>query len=410
MRPKILAYYFPDYHVDDRNERWFGDSWTEWRLVENAVPRFDDHLQPRIPLLGYQDEADPDVAAHHIDLAASHGIDGFIFDYYWYDDGPYLERALREGFLQAPNSAKVEFSIMWANHDLIDIFGAPPARSHRLLKPGAVDREGFERLARHVIDEYFGHAHYTRIDGRPRFSIYEIGRFVAGLGGVAEAADALRWFDDEARREGHPGVHLDAVMFGFSVLPTEVVVTDPGTLIAQLGVASASSYVWVHHADLRSARGRPLLTWSEVRRAAFEAYEDYAVELSIPFHPNVTVGWDSSPRLAAAIPLEGSGYPGGAVWPPSIEEFRQGLLDARSFAERYPLPYRELTINAWNEWTEGSYLLPDAHHGYRYLEAIRETFGVRTQDGRSTMRSSAAASTAAREYRSGKESPAAHES
>ena len=33
-------------------------------------------------------------------------------------------------------------------------------------------------------------------------------------------------------------------------------------------------------------------------------------------------------------------------------------------------------INCWNEWTEGSYIEPDHRHGMKYLEAIREVFGV----------------------------------
>jgi hypothetical protein len=35
-----------------------------------------------------------------------------------------------------------------------------------------------------------------------------------------------------------------------------------------------------------------------------------------------------------------------------------------------------ININCWNEWTEGSYLEPDEVHGMKYLEAVRDVFGV----------------------------------
>jgi hypothetical protein len=47
-----------------------------------------------------------------IELARKYGVDGFIFDFYWYDDGPYLERALDEGFLGASNRSDVQFALM----------------------------------------------------------------------------------------------------------------------------------------------------------------------------------------------------------------------------------------------------------------------------------------------------------
>ena len=116
---QLAAYYFPNYHVDPRNEKVHGPQWTEWELMKYATPRFPGHRQPRVPLWGYQDEADPAVMAQKIDAAANAGIDTFVFDWYWYD-GPYLERALDEGFLQAPNRNRMKFALMWANHDWTD--------------------------------------------------------------------------------------------------------------------------------------------------------------------------------------------------------------------------------------------------------------------------------------------------
>ena len=110
----IGAYYFPNYHVDPRNEAVHGPGWTEWQLVKHAAPRFPGHVQPKVPLWGHDDEADPKQMEQRIAAAADHGIDHFIFDWYYYDDGPFLQRALDEGFLHAANNDRLGFALMWA--------------------------------------------------------------------------------------------------------------------------------------------------------------------------------------------------------------------------------------------------------------------------------------------------------
>ena len=98
------AWYFPNWHVTPLNEKWHGKGWTEWQVVKYATPLFEGHLQPKIPLWGYEDEADPTVFSKKIREAKRHGIDGFIFDFYWFSDlGPYRRECLDEGFLGAEN-------------------------------------------------------------------------------------------------------------------------------------------------------------------------------------------------------------------------------------------------------------------------------------------------------------------
>ena len=47
-----------------------------------------------------------------INTAVEHGIDCFIFDWYMYEDGPFLNKCIDEGFLQAENTNKIKFALM----------------------------------------------------------------------------------------------------------------------------------------------------------------------------------------------------------------------------------------------------------------------------------------------------------
>jgi hypothetical protein len=113
--PKITvaSYYFGNYHPgDSRNARMKGKDWSEWELVKAAKPRFPGHQQPKVPLWGYADESDPKVMAQKIAAAADHGINAFIFDWYYYNDGPFLERPMTR-FL-GTNNHRLKFAFMWA--------------------------------------------------------------------------------------------------------------------------------------------------------------------------------------------------------------------------------------------------------------------------------------------------------
>ncbi|WP_157741018.1 glycoside hydrolase family 99-like domain-containing protein [Jiangella sp. DSM 45060] len=378
MRPDVLAYYFPHWHADARDAEWISPGFTEWELVEKAVPRFPGHRQPRVPLLGHRDESDPAVMESEVRLASEHGIDGFLFDFYWYDDGPYLQDALDRGFLgRAPGGPPFRFALMWANHDLVDVYPLPAPTSRtrpRLLRPGAVGRDAFDAMADHLVAAYFTRPDYYTVAGRPFFSVYELGTFVAAMGGADAAADALRSLDDKARRAGLPGVHLDVVVWGTGVLPNHVTIDRPMEILRALPVASTSSYTWMHHVDL-AAHPFPVGDWDRVREEAFGHYRAYPGELAVPFLPNISVGWDSSPRTSADGPWEHNpGYGWTPVFECSAASIAKAAADATELLAAQPDAPPIVTVNAWNEWTEGSYLLPDTDRGAALLQALAAAF------------------------------------
>ena len=97
---KTYAWYFPNWHQTPLNDKWHGKGWTEWQCVKYATPRFEGHLQPKKTLWGYEDESDPIVFEKKIKALNDYGIDGFIFDYYWFkEEGPYRRDCIDKGFL-----------------------------------------------------------------------------------------------------------------------------------------------------------------------------------------------------------------------------------------------------------------------------------------------------------------------
>jgi hypothetical protein len=373
---QVACYYFPNYHVDPRNEAAHGPGWTEWELVKRAEPRFAGHVQPRVPLWGYEDESDPTAMARKIAAAADHGIDVFLFDWYCYDDGFFLERGLEQGFFNAPNNDRLKFAIHWANHTWINIHPAKlSARPHidtPVLYPGTVTPETFGTVVRHTIGTYFKHPSYWLIDGCPYFSFYELGKLVESLGNVASTRAALDDFRAQTRAAGFPGLHLNAVVWGQPILPGGSTPTNPKELVSDLGFDSFTSYVWIHHGGLDTF---PETDYNDCRDHYMQYWERVETEFDIPYLPNVTMGWDPSPRTVQSDAYLNVGYPFTPTlagntpvrFGETLERVKE-RLDRRSGLNIF-------TINAWNEWTEGSYLEPDTKYGMAYLEAIRNVFG-----------------------------------
>jgi hypothetical protein len=206
-RVQVASYYFGNYHPGDpRNEKNKGPGWSEWELVKAARPRFPGHQQPKVPLWGYEDESDPAVMAKKIAAAADHGVDAFIFDWYYYDDGPFLERPIANGFLKAKNNHRMKFAFMWANHDWQEIHPYKRGTPQKLLYPGKVTPESFEKICDHLIKDYFHHPSYWKIDGKPYFSFYDLTKLLENFGSVEATRAALDGFRARAKAAGLPEV------------------------------------------------------------------------------------------------------------------------------------------------------------------------------------------------------------
>ena len=356
----VAAFYWPDYHYDRRLAFIFSDGKGEWQTIYNAKARDAAERQPRVPLWGYEDEASPKVMDKKIEAATSHGVNVFIFDWYWYANQPLLEACLDSGFLVA-NHNRMKFYIMWANHDATSYWDPDNPDKGKVYWTGQVDTAVFHTIVHRVITHYFTRPSYYKIDGKPVFSLYELSNFIKGMGGVAQARKALDYFRAATRAAGFPGLYLQGILW--SAIPDQLE-TETGTLrgqsavLAYFGFNSFTNYTWAHVQNPDGAYAK----WAE---GATAHWQDYA-RFGLPYHPHVSIGWDPNPRFPFNVGFVQEGTP---------QLFKKYLLKAKQYLQHHPEQPRLITINAWNEWSEGSYLEPDTLYGMQYLQAVQSVFG-----------------------------------
>ena len=367
-RYDVAAYLYPAYASDDQRLRPFWPSGIgEWETVMTMQQRHPGHYWNRKPLWGYVNEADPAVMEMEIEQATRHGIDIFIFDWYWYDGRPFMETTLDNGFLKAANVDKMQFYLMWANHDVLNLWDTRLAsyNENNVIWQGKVDREEFEKICRRNI-EYFKHPQYYKIDGKPVFMIYDLPNLISGLGGVEQAADALQWFRDEVRRAGFPGLELQFAMWAVNLNYSgfdKGKDTDPGNeLIRALGFDSATHYQFAHFTDMNRE-------YADIVADAEREWQRIDSTYTFTYYPHISVGWDNSPRTGTSAVVRNN----------TPEAFAEALRKARAYVDSHPDRAPLITVNSWNEWTETSYLMPCDKFGYGYLEAVKKVFMDQTR-------------------------------
>lgn len=357
---RVLAYVYTGWHPIPERDASFYPGFTEWDLVYQSPPRFDGHVQPRLPLWGRYDDRDPAAWDRRVALCRDHGVDGLVFGTFWCRGKRVFEDALDHGYLGSDLGARFPFALMWANRmprRVLPVRRAdvPVIEADRLVPTDVDDFIGFVRF---LAERYFVRDSYLRVDGRAYFSIFDSTFFVKELGrdGARAAIAGARAMLAAA---GLPPLHLAAIE------PNH----DTIGVVRDLGFDSVTHYVL-----LPDWKGPFHQDFEE--RAVLRAgqWADFAAAAGLPYHPSVTPGWDASPRGADFGDSRPDRYP----WSPVVtgehpERFRAFVARAVAYARRaLPVEQQLVFVASLNEWSEGHYLEPDTRFGTAWIEAVRD--------------------------------------
>jgi lipopolysaccharide biosynthesis protein len=350
-KPRVLAFYLPQFHNSPHNDIWWGQGFTDWVNVDRAQPRYEGHQQPVEPgELGRYDLSDVKVMGQQAELAAEHGVDGFLVYHYWFDGTRLLDEPMSN--LLAEPKVDFPFALCWANETW--------TRRWDGLEDDVLIRQTYpdgwaDRFYDDLLPALRDHR-YLRLGDEPLLVVYRIGQ-------VPDAAAVVAGWKRRAAEDGLGGLHVLAVAptRDFEALPDDVAGVLDGLVGFPPGSAIGLQSVRDLAPGLDPASGGDIYSYdAAVDGADLSTTGPHGLRV----HPGVMPGWDNTPRRGDDAYVFHGGNP---------VSFRRWLSRAADAAAAHDEPL--VVVNAWNEWAEGAHLEPDSRFGRANLEAVKQVVG-----------------------------------
>lgn len=350
-KPRIIAFYLPQFYPTPENDEWWGKGFTEWTNVGKAKPLFKGHYQPKVPAdLGYYDLRLPEVREAQANLAHEAGIEGFCYWHYWFEGKRILDRVFEE----VVNSRKPDFPfcLCWANHSWYKKTWNNDGKDQLLIKqtyPG--------------IEDYINHF-YAMLPAfkDPRYMKVH-GKLIFGIFAPFDLPEPQEFFDcwnKLAKENGLEGFFF----FGYTILPNkgqDILKKGFNAVVIDYIRASIINKGLVFRGFVKFIREYLKLPYV----VKYSTYAKYLLESFYPsdkIYPSIDPNFDHSPRSGAK----------GTILVDSTPK-NWGKLCREIFAKTELRSHEDnlIFIKAWNEWGEGNYLEPDIRHGKGYLTQLK---------------------------------------
>ena len=294
------------------------------------------------PVLGYYDEGNPEVADWEIKMLAEHGVDFQAFC--WYADkgnGPLKHQrhsmALHDGYMNAKYSDMMKYAIIWEARS-----GSAPTSMQAV----------YDYFVPYWIENYFKDDRYMTVDGNLIMFVYDYGTYIHhGICGSNFSNTKTLFATIKGMVEEATGMPLVIL----SVMPESA----GSSYLRSAGLDGVSAYHWNKGGS----------SWDYTREGIINAANAAKNNLTWSV-PTISTGFNTLPWV------DGSRYPSI-----SVEDFKTGLswikntfLKTYSNYTRADWQKNLVMLSNWNQYGEGTYIMPSGLNGFGYLEAVREVF------------------------------------
>lgn len=370
-KPKLIAFYFPQFHSIPENDIWWGKGFQDWKLVQNSRPLFKGHNQPRIPYDHvYYNPCEYKVLEKQAMMAKEYGVYGFMFYHYYFDGKLMLEKPLET--LLKYRTIDIPFCLSWANETWTRGWIGKPhviLQEQKHINDKNIWRNHFMYLLPFFKDE-----RYIRVNDMPIFIIYQPTI-------LSYTEELFSYWNQLAKDNGLKGIyfianknhqfqHNESLKFYNAMLkfqPREAYNSQDfqsENFVARFQCLRAMPEKWQGY--LR----RLLYTFSSYKvidtSKIWEIILSHAYEKNdsgLEIYESAFFEWDNSPRYGKHAKI----YTGM-----SKEDMKNNMRKLFDLAVENNSEF--IFFNAWNEWSESAYLEPDVINGYDYLNIIKSIF------------------------------------
>ena len=292
-----------------------------------CVSPFDE----AVPVIGMYDEGNPETADWEIKYMVEHGIDFQAFC--WYaekNDGaikcPNLSNQLHDGYMYAKYSDYMKYCILWEAQSA-ERFNAQFFR--RFVVP-------------YWFENYFLDPRYMTIDNQLVLPVFGAGSLPTDdyFGSISGVKAEFNYLESVAKSYGFDGFILLAA--GSS--------TDQ---LAQMGFDGTYAYNWGTEGKKYEHNVNSILSSAKNKRM-------YTV-------PTVSVGFDS-------IPWHGLRH--GNMTTEDLAKSYEWVKDTYlpQYSGAYDWADRLTWLSTWNEYGEGTYMMPSGLNGFGYVDEVRRAY------------------------------------
>ncbi len=282
------------------------------------------------PVLGYYDEGVPETADWEIKYMVEHGIDFQAFC--WYCDtssGPLKEPRNGEQLHNAYQYAKYSDYMKYC-----------------ILIEAKSNGFNSEQFRNHVVpywfENYFLDERYMTIDNQLVLPIYAASSFASSkyFGTAEETKAELDYLEEVAKSYGFDGVLFFAC-------------GSSNDLLSSMGFDAAFAYNW-------GTAGSSLEVNKDKILSSAENTTMYTI-------PTISSGFDSIPWHGERYDLMSvEDYASAADW------VKNTYLP--EYSGNYEWADRLTWLSTWNEYGEGTYIMPAGLNGFGYLDVLREAY------------------------------------